>query len=133
MLEELQIYIDAIIRVLQKSFFPQEYQFFERKTKDSTIKKEFPSKSAILSLHPFMDERYIFRVGGRIKANEELTTQQKHQIIHPKCYFVKLIVRDMHLKFLHLRQLAMLSHIRDLYWPLGAKSTIRQVQHECLL
>lgn len=80
-----------------------------------------------------MDTKGIIRVGGRLNASPMLTYDQKHPVILPKCNFVKLIVREMHNRYLHPGQNAMLAYVRLKFWPLDVKSVIRKVQHECIL
>lgn len=122
-----------IVRILQQTLFPLEYKYFTRQLENPSLKEEFPSKSSIISLFPFMDSERVIRVGGRLHASPELTRNQKHQVILPHCHFVKLIVRAHHKEFLHPGPMAMLSFVREKYWPVGVKPVIRQVQHECVL
>ena len=130
--EELERATTSIIRVVQKSLLPHEYEFFvnHRKNPDSTAK--YPQKSSINSLYPFMGDDLIIRVGGRLQSSPGLSTNQKHQVILPHCNLVKLIVSNLHGKHFHPGPTAMLSFVRENYWPLKVKSTIREVQRSCL-
>lgn len=131
--EEIEAAFKNIIRIVQKTLLPIEYDFFIKQRENPLKKLEFPRKSSILSLTPFMDEELIIRVGGRVQESPGLTTNQKHQVILPHCNFGKLIIRQIHQKNFHPGPSAMLSFLRENYWPLKAKQTIRQVQHECLI
>lgn len=131
-IEEKDYSLEFIIRWLQQSLFPDEYNFFIRKLKNPEAEEKFPSKSSLISLAPFMDDKKIICVGGRIRESPGLTNQQKHPMILPRCQFTKLIVRWMHKLFLHPGNNAMLSYVREYYWPLDAKSVIRRVKHECI-
>jgi hypothetical protein len=132
-LEEMELATLFIVRYLQKHFFAAEFKYFLRKMKDPKSPEKFPSKSSLHQLTPFMNEKGVICVGGRIAASPELTIQQKHPMILPRCHFSKLIIRYLHQKFLHPGNAAMLSFVRENYWILGAKSTIRAVKKECLI
>lgn len=132
-IDELENSMFSIVRIIQQTLFPLEHRFFMRQRENPEIKENFPTKSSILSLSPFMDENCIIRVGGRVQQSPRLTMEQKHQIIIPKCHYAKLIVRNMHQKFMHPGQSAMLSYVREYFWILDCKAIIRKVQHECLL
>lgn len=121
-----------MIRILQLVLFPVEYNFFLRKFENPDSNEKFPLKSPLLQFSPFMNDKRIICVGGRLQASAGISEHQKHPIILPKCHFAKLIVRDIHQKYLHPGNSTTLSFVREYYWPLGAKSIIRQVKHECL-
>lgn len=132
-LEEIEAATENIVRIMQKAMFSDEYRYLLRKIEDPNRKEKFPPKSPLLMLTPFMDENRIIRVGGRLQESARLTSQQKHPMILPRCFFSKLVIRHLHKKFLHPGNSAMLSHVRETFWILGAKTTIRQVKHECLV
>ncbi|GFQ86947.1 DUF1758 domain-containing protein [Trichonephila clavata] len=66
---------ETIIRWVQGIFFQEEIQ---------NIKKQIslPPKSPLRSLHPFIDEHGLVRVGGRLQ-NSQLRFNSKHPIILP--------------------------------------------------
>jgi hypothetical protein len=71
-IDELENATFTIIRILQKTMFPAEYEFLERRQENPQLKGKISSKSSILSLSPFMDEHRIVRVGGRNQASPGL-------------------------------------------------------------
>lgn len=132
----------TVIRIVQETLFPAEHAVLSTQQElRATIEiGELPNdaqipqlsrKSTIISLRPFMDEQGIIRVGGRINACEKLTTDQKHQIILPRCRYASLVIRELHHKHLHPGPKALLSFVRERFWPLKAASTIRKVTHDC--
>jgi hypothetical protein len=125
--------LDFIVRWLQKSLLSDEYKFLLAQIEKPEPNRKFPPKSPLHQLAPFMDDRKIICVGGRIGASPALTAQQKHPMILPRCQFTKLIVRWMHRLFMHPGNNAMLSYVREYYWPLNVKAVIRQVKHECIV
>ena len=122
-----------IIRVLQSTFFHHEYDFFLKMVNQSEKKENFPKKSSLLMLSPYMDQVHrVIRVSGRLQQCTLMSEDQKHPIILPNSHFTKLVIRDLHVKHSHPPANAMLSIVRQQYWPLKAKSIIRNVNRNCL-
>lgn len=114
----------SIINVIQSQMFPDEQK--------SLIKsKSLPKRSTIRSLAPFLDEKGVLRVGGRLDLCPELTYDQKHPIILPACNFTTVMVRDLHRQHLHPGPNALMSFVKQQYWPVKIKSTIRKVIYDC--
>ena len=72
-LKELQRPDYSIVRMLQKEMFPSEL-------KNLKIKKGMDKNSKLIQLTPYLDERGIIRVGGRIQK-AEVTFDQKHPFV----------------------------------------------------
>lgn len=79
-----------------------------------------------------LDENGLICVGGRLQASNHLTQAQKHQVILPRCNISSLIIRELHHKHLHPGPNALLSFVREKFWPLKAMSTIRKITHDCI-
>ncbi|XP_055858986.1 uncharacterized protein LOC129921264 [Episyrphus balteatus] len=89
-------------------------------------------QSKLAKLSPFMDDKGIMRVGGRLE-NANLPYSQKHPVILPSSNFLtSLIVHDVHMKTLHGGQQLMMATLRSEYWILRLKSTTKQCIHKCL-
>lgn len=81
---------------------------------------------------PFIDENGLMRVGGRLK-HATLAIDQKHPILLPRdCQFARLILNDAHSRLNHGGLEAMHNLIRQQYWIVNAKSTIKQFVHQCI-
>lgn len=112
----------TIIRQIQRIHFPEEMK----------ANGMIPNNSSIKSLDPFIDSNGILRVGGRIE-NSNFDYDKKHPIILPhKHQFVENLIRQIHRANLHSGQRAALSYLRQKYWPIKAKNTIRKIIHECI-
>jgi hypothetical protein len=121
----------AVIKVVQKNLFAQEYRTLWRQ-KITKVEQQVHRQSSIISLTPFIDDDGLIRVGGRLDANTTLTNDQKHQIILPGCHFSNAIVRDLHIRHMHPGQLMLLSIIRQRFWPMSAKVIINRVTKQCI-
>ncbi|KAG7313499.1 hypothetical protein JYU34_000634 [Plutella xylostella] len=91
-----------------------------------------PLKDNLMSLDPFLDDRGLIRVGGRLQ-NANISYSQKHQIILPKDSRVtKLIIKREHEKNLHAGQKIVLSSLNQKYWLLNGIREIKKVIHKCI-
>jgi hypothetical protein len=89
-------------------------------------------KRTILSLNPFVDQKGILRVGGRLNSSD-LNFESKHQIIlSPHRHLTKLLISTEHTKLLHARTQLVLASLRTEYWIPRARQTIRSVIHKYL-
>lgn len=91
------------------------------------------TKSKIFRLCPFLDQNQVIRVGGRLKNTDTLDTFQRHPMLIPQiCTVSKLIFRDAHEKTMHGGPAAMLSYVRERFWPVHGRSMSRKVFYECI-
>lgn len=85
------------------------------------------------SLCPFIDDKGLVRVGGRLQ-NSNVPYAQKHPIILPKgSRIIQLIVNSEHLKNLHAGPRLILSSINQKYWIINAIREIKKVIHKCII
>ncbi|GFV52584.1 integrase catalytic domain-containing protein [Trichonephila clavipes] len=85
---------ETIIRWVQGFYFQEEIR---------SIKKQIslPPKSPLRSLHPFIDEHGLVRVGGRLQ-NSQLQFNSKHPIILPSQHSIsELLIKEQHIAHLH--------------------------------
>ncbi|XP_077296689.1 uncharacterized protein LOC143918622 [Arctopsyche grandis] len=75
----------------------------------------------------------LIRVGGRIQ-NSELAVETIHPIILPSNHpLTRLIIKNYHLRHLHLGTQSLLNILRLRYWPIAGKSTVKGVLRECMV
>lgn len=70
---EIKTAFTKIIKIAQLASFPSEYAIL-------SSKKELSSTSKILSLHPFLDDEGLIRVGGRL-AHSDFSYSKKYPIL----------------------------------------------------
>ncbi|XP_055542760.1 uncharacterized protein LOC129728348 [Wyeomyia smithii] len=74
----------------------------------------------------------LLRVGGRLDRSQ-LPFENRHPIILPdKDPVVRLLVQQMHIELLHVGQTGLLNAMRQRYWLLNARSTIRFITRRCV-
>ncbi|XP_055586460.1 uncharacterized protein LOC129739089 [Uranotaenia lowii] len=94
------------------------------------LKSDEPCRR-IGNLHPILVDD-LLRVGGRIQRSN-LPFATKHPIILPNhSPITKMLIRSLHEEHLHTGQAGVLAAIRQRYWLLNAKSTVRQVIRSCV-
>ncbi|KAJ8911369.1 hypothetical protein NQ315_011662, partial [Exocentrus adspersus] len=122
--EEVDEAFSKLILIAQADSFSDEYNALQR---DQSL----PSTSKILSLHPFLDNHRILRVGGRL-SNSDYPYSKKHPILlSPKHHLTKLIFESEHKRLLHAGPQLLLSTIRDTFWPIAGRNLARKVVHSC--
>ncbi|GFW79082.1 integrase catalytic domain-containing protein [Trichonephila clavipes] len=91
------------------------------------------NKSKILNLSPFLDDKGIIRVGGRLK-HSRLPYSSKHPILLPaKSKLTIIIVKYYHGKYFHLGPQHLLYQVRLKYWPIHGRNICRKVVHNCVI
>ncbi|XP_058465719.1 uncharacterized protein LOC131439115 [Malaya genurostris] len=122
--EEMQKALLLIVRLVQRETFQQEIL---------ALTDGVNTKHRHNGLKAFLDPQDgILRVGGRIKR-AFVPYDSRHQMLLPARHpITESLVRHMHLENLHIGQKGLLAIIRQRYWPLNVKTTIRKVIRNCI-
>ncbi|XP_029159723.1 uncharacterized protein LOC114931736 [Nylanderia fulva] len=90
------------------------------------------SKSSSLSgLNPYVDATGIIRVGGRLR-HSSLPETRKHPIIFRSHPVLSLIIDHHHVRTMHGGPQLTLASLRQQYWILRARTTVRAVLYRCV-
>lgn len=129
---------DIIIKLVQDDAFSKEKKILQALNADSdeissAKKRSVTRKSSLYRLDPFIDERGIIRVGGRIRCSD-YSYNVKHPIILPrKSHITELIVKFLHEKIKHQGRGMTLNELRNSgYWIIGGSSAIGRYIHDCV-
>ncbi|XP_026827648.1 uncharacterized protein LOC105278596 [Ooceraea biroi] len=107
------------IKSIQTELFPKEIHSLK-------TNQRLPSRSALLSLKPFLDNDGILRVGGRLnKAPTAFSV--RHPILLASHLVVKHVIRHVHLRALHAGPQLTQTVLRRDFWILRARSLICSV------
>lgn len=118
--------LNICIKKVQSEEFAEEVESLKR---DNHVK----NYSKLKSLDPYLDEKEILRVGGRLRQ-ANLNNETKHPIIIGKNNsLIQLIVKEAHQKTLHGGIKLMLGYLQSRYWILRAKDVIKKYVHQCLI
>ncbi|XP_064469621.1 uncharacterized protein LOC135384345 [Ornithodoros turicata] len=124
-LEEITHVENFWIRRVQAEAFPHEVAAL---SKGNVVK---PS-SSLHAFQLFLDANGIMRVGGRLHQLN-VVDAIKHPILLPsKHHFTHLVILDVHRQALHAGVQDTITQVRNRFWVLRARQTVRRVLHSCL-
>lgn len=116
-----------IVKVVQRMSF---------QTERTTLLKNraFPEKSKFGKLSIFLDDDDIMRVGGRTRHSPEITDMyEKFPYVLPHSHTItKLIFAWYHYENLHAGPTALLTLVRQHFWPLHGKVLANRTVHGCI-
>ena len=124
-LEEL-IKVQQVENAQEKTFKIVQTDAFADEINHLQSKNERHTKGrSINKLDPFLDEKGILRVGGRLQ-NSNLSKEENHPVILPKCSEVsKMIVRWSHQRVAHGARGMTLNHLsRSGMWIINANTLV---------
>ncbi|GFX27296.1 putative gag-pol protein [Trichonephila clavipes] len=112
------------------------FEHYSSLTKEEirSIKKQIslPPKSPLRSLHPFIDEHGLVRVGGRLQ-NSQLRFNSKHPIILPSQHSIsELLIKEQHIAHLHAGPTLLAHVLRQSHWIVGSRKLINKCIRKCL-
>ncbi|XP_062556799.1 uncharacterized protein LOC134221625 [Armigeres subalbatus] len=114
-----------LVRRVQQEFFVEEWKAL---SKGDSV----PSRSPLRWFSPYISEDQVIRVGGRLAHSKE-TEDTKHPMVLPARHqLTRLILRYFHEKLLHAGPQLLLATVRLRFWPLGGRSVVRSVVHQCM-
>lgn len=123
--EELTKAEETIIGLVQRETFSNEIQQLEKK-------QMVNRKSKLRTLNPFLDERGLLRVGGRLERSV-LKYEQKFPLILPyDHHLTEIIVRNEHERLFHCGHEQVLATLRRKYWILSGRRLVKKIIHKCI-
>ncbi|GFS66878.1 integrase catalytic domain-containing protein [Trichonephila clavipes] len=122
---ELSTALICLVRNVQSVSFAKEIWCLERR-------QPLPVSRNLLTLSPFLDERKILCVGGRLR-HSNLPAQQKHPILIPNNHSIcDLIIKLYHVLYLHTGTEATLANIRTRFWIVNGRSKVKGIIKQCI-
>ena len=124
-----------IVRHVQGTNFHEELSNLRKsvaKGAESQARISFVKKSGLINkLDPKLEDDLLC-VGGRLR-NAPIPTKTKHPLILPKNYRISiLIARHYRLISGHSGLEHVLSFIREKFWIVGARATLRRILDRCI-
>ncbi|XP_070579250.1 uncharacterized protein [Ptychodera flava] len=137
--EELKIEMMAqaetiILRSVQKSVFHKEYEILSAAKSAGADNSKLQKQNPISRMNPFIDEKGLIRVGGRLRQSD-LDLCGRHPIILPQDNHIsRLIIDHVHRQVQHQGRQLTLSNVRaNGYWIMGVHDMVRSILHKCAI
>ncbi|XP_062714095.1 uncharacterized protein LOC134290888 [Aedes albopictus] len=130
---ELQQAERALFKLTQREAYSEEVIILgvDQKSKPSTC-NSVPKSSSLYQLNPKIDQYGVLRVDGRIGAAKRVPYSVKHPVILPRKHYVtKLILEDMHRKFLHGNHETVVNEARQNFYIPQLRREVRSVVSQC--
>ncbi|XP_065075911.1 uncharacterized protein LOC135699568 [Ochlerotatus camptorhynchus] len=121
---ELQHSKLALVKLVQAETFPEDLKQLKKRQMVS-------GKSSLRLLNPFLDSDGLIRVGGRLRLSDA-PYDVKHQIVIPGFHpFSQLLLKHQHRKLVHGGITLTLAVVRDEFWPLNGRKSVRSAIRKC--
>ncbi|XP_030752317.1 uncharacterized protein LOC115879562 [Sitophilus oryzae] len=122
---EINNSIESLSKMVQITAFPSDFRSLQESGSVNP-------KSNLRSLSPILENGLIL-VGGRLQ-NANICYHSKHPIILPHSHpFTRLIIENEHLRSLHAGTQTTLSFIRQRFWPLNGKNSVKNCIRKCVI
>lgn len=112
------------LKFIQRTLFSMEFSNLER---NSPVARSSP----LSSLSPYLDTDGLIRVRGRLD-NTDLPEAAKHPIILKSHPLVNTLISDLHDHNHHAGPQLTLALLRQEFWLLRARATVRAVLYKCV-
>ncbi|XP_055645638.1 uncharacterized protein LOC129782531 [Toxorhynchites rutilus septentrionalis] len=121
---ELEHAKETLTKIAQQEMFTEEF-------KELVKTRSVSNKSSLRLLGPFLDEKGIIRLGGRLEHSSE-NYQTKHPMILPKIHpLTRLITKHYHELCMHSGPRMTLATMRQEFWPVNGKAIVNLVCRKC--
>ncbi|XP_017478710.1 PREDICTED: uncharacterized protein LOC108368371 isoform X1 [Rhagoletis zephyria] len=111
--------------MVQKEAYQHEIDLLRKKS-------PLPKSSSIYQLTPYLDEKGLLRVYGRIDAAYCLPITARRPIILPiKSHVTRLVVAAQHQKRHHQNDNLTMNEVRQRFWVPAIRNVLRTVKKQC--
>ena len=118
---------DATVNVIRLA-----QQCFSTEIKHLTSGQSVLKCSALHSLNPFIDEKGLLRVNGRLNLGN-FPQDKKQPIILPyRNHITNILIEKFHRKHLHVGPQSLLYYIREEYWPINGRKSVTAIVRKCI-
>lgn len=112
------------LKIMQVELFPNELASLVQNC-------PLPKSRSLSSFNSYVDSDGLLRVGGRL-CHSHLPEAIKHFILLRSHPLLSLIISHHHLKTLHGRLQLTLASLRNEFWILRVRTTVRAVLYICI-
>lgn len=113
-----------LLQQVQSREFPEEVRALREG-------RPISKSSSLYKLTPYLADDNLLRVEGRLHQSD-LTFDEKHPILLPRCHLAVLLVRFQHSLMKHAGVSTMMNALRKCYWILGLRRIAKRVKKMCV-
>lgn len=125
--EDVEEGLVLMVKFTQRASFSDEIKALQ-------FGKPIARGSPLKSLNPFMDDKGLLRVGGRIENAEGLSFDARHPMLLPKGHpLTRSLFIWQHFRLHHAGPKALLVNIRQRFWPIGGKIEATRTVFGCIV
>lgn len=124
--EELNEALEDCVRIVQTEEFCKEID-------DLKNSKQISNNSNIKNLNPFLDDKNILRVGGRLRHAEISHNSKYPMIMRSNNALAVLVVSDAHKRTLHGGVQLTMAYVRSKFWITRLKSLVSTTIKKCFV
>lgn len=124
-INELRDATNILINHSQKNHFSEEIKQLKNNQQVKTTSK-------LSSLSPFLDQHDNIRVGGRLSCSSKHFDARHPLVLPQKDRLTELIIEEEHIRLLHAGCQAVLSSLRQRFWPISGRNVVRKIIHKCV-
>ena len=117
---------DMWIRSVQESSFPEELNHLRNQSKTS-------APPNVRNLGLYIDNDGLLRCKGRLHNAPVLEEAKRPMVLPSKHYFTELVIRQVHQDVKHSGISHTLSMLRERFWVLRGRETVKRVLRVCLV
>lgn len=125
--QEIEDSLMGLVKSVQNEYYAKEIKQLNDKRfnyKTNSLKK----------LSPFIDEKGLLRIGGRLQKSTLLNYDQKHPLLLPMNHpLTIMIVKKEHRRNLHAGPQSLLSFVRQKFWIPGGLLLCKRTVRDCLI
>jgi hypothetical protein len=105
---------------------------YAQEMKDLMENQKVAATGSLKTLHPFIDQEGLLRVGGRLQQSM-LPYQAMHQmILPPNHHFTRLVVSAEHTRLHHAGPQLLTASLCETFWLPRIRNLVKTVIHQCL-
>ena len=112
-----------LLKKVQEQEFPDELRALRQ---GQSVSRSSP----LFKLTPYIADDGLLRMEGRLQFSQ-LSFDEKHPILLPKCHLTVLFVRFQHVLMKHAGVSTMITALRKCYWTIGVRRIAKRVKKTC--
>jgi hypothetical protein len=113
------------VKIVQQISYPKEIKDLKKQPRTAAT-------SSLKTLHPFIDQEGLLRVGGRLQQSV-LPYEAIHQLILPvNHHFTKLVVSAEQIRLHHAGPQLLIASLLEKFWMPRIRNVVNTIMHQCL-